>query len=167
MRYHHTYEATMNRMGSNGRALVWTKPGPDQRTSKVVGLSTLGVDYLNFPQFYLCSLGHNWPYKEKIAKCEPVFWVTVLSYSILFCSIVMLHMHSQLFPITLQHSQLPYSLAHPYNDQCHFGNNPKHYPQCYQHHCHHLGDLKHRLQLTASRFGSRNLSLCTDLIFHT
>ena len=38
----------MNAMGSYGRALVWTKPGPGQRTSKVVGLSTLGVDYQCF-----------------------------------------------------------------------------------------------------------------------
>ena len=41
-------ETTLNRVGLNGRALVRTKPGPGLRTSKVVGLSTLGVDYQCF-----------------------------------------------------------------------------------------------------------------------
>ena len=41
-------ETTLNRMRSNGRALVRIKPGSGSRTSKVVGLSTLGVDYQYF-----------------------------------------------------------------------------------------------------------------------
>ena len=41
-------EATLNRMGSNGRALVRIKPGPGSRSSKVVWLSTFGVDYQCF-----------------------------------------------------------------------------------------------------------------------
>ena len=35
----------MNRMGSNETAPGVEKPGPGLRTSKLVGLSTLGVDY--------------------------------------------------------------------------------------------------------------------------
>ena len=41
-------ETTLNSMGSNGRALVRIKPGPGSSSSKVVGVSTLGVDYQCF-----------------------------------------------------------------------------------------------------------------------
>ena len=73
--------------------------------------------------------------------------------------IVMLHMHSWPFLVTLQYFQLQYSLHHLYNNQYHFGNNLKHHPQCYWHHCHCLGDLKHKLWLTTGRFASGD---CND-----
>ena len=80
---------------------------------------------------------------------------------------VTLHTRSRQFPITLRYFRLPYSLCHSYNDQYHFGNNPKHLPRRYRHHCRRLGDFKHEPRLTTVGFASGNLSLCADLILHT
>ena len=136
--------------------LVQLKPKVTTNISSIVHNWTPGTINLSSGRMTM-SLNMTQHQEDMIlSKNLTHFWVARSHQK---CPSVMLHTRSWQFPITLWYFQSPYSLHHLYNDQYHFGNNPKHQPQRYRHCCCRLGDLKHMLWLTTVGFASGNLSL--------